>query len=117
MSPPHKRQPRGYRQSLLLAVIAVYLPAVLPLLVTPLTIHGESLARYLKMLVISPGVAVGIFIPYSDSTVVMVIVTTLLILFMTFAARFLRGRELAVVYSPAIALLGILYYAIGMMLL
>lgn len=75
MSPPHKRQPRGYRQSLLLAVIAVYLPAVLPLLVTPLTIHGESLAR------------------------------------------FLRGRELAVVYSPAIALLGILYYAIGMMLL
>jgi hypothetical protein len=114
---PHKLEPRSYGQSFLLAVIAIYLPAVLPLLLTPLTNHGQVFEQYLKLLVIGPGVAAAVFIPYSDSLFVMGIVTALLILFMTLTARFLRGRELAVIYSPSMALLGILYYAVSKMLL
>lgn len=117
MSVPDKCEPRSYRQSLLLAAMAVYLPALLPLVITPLTNHGQGFEQYLKLLVISPGVAVGVFIPYSDSTIIMGIVTALLIVFMALAARFLRGRELALVYAPTVALLGILYYAVSMMLL
>ena len=116
-SKPNKSRTRSYRQSFLLAVIAVYLPAILPLLVGPLTEGGHGVEPYLKMVVIGPGVAVAIFIPYSDSTIVMGIVTALLLLFMTLAARTLRGLELAVIYSPTMALLGVLYYALGIMLL
>jgi hypothetical protein len=116
MPDPNKRKPRSYRQSFLLAVIAVYLPAILPLL-GPLTENGNGLEQYLKLLVIGPGVAVGIFIPYADGTIVMGIVTALLLLFMTLAARTLRGLELAIIYSPTIALLGMLYYALGNMML
>ena len=98
--------------------MAVYLPAVLPLLVTLLSDHGqEGFEQYLKLLVISPGVAMAVFMPYSNSLFLMGIVTALLILFMALAARFLRGQELAVVYAPTMALLGILYYAFGMILL
>ncbi len=117
MPDPNKRKPRSYRQSFLLAVIAVYLPAVLPLLGGPLTEDGHGLEQYLKTLVIGPGVAVGVFIAYADGTIVMGIVTALLLLFMTLVARTLRGLELAVIYSPTMALLGVLYYALAIMLL
>lgn len=116
-SKPNNSPPRSYRQSFLLAVMAVYLPGILPLLYGPLVGSEFGVGQYLKMLATGPGVAVAIFIPYSDSTIAMGIVTALLLLFMTLTARTLRGLELAVIYSPTMALLGVLYYALGMLVL
>jgi len=116
MSDPNKPKIRSYRQSFLLAVIAVYLPAIVPLLFGPLTAGGHGVWPYLQMLVVAPGVAVAAIMPYAGFAW-MGIVTALLLLFMTLAARSLRGLELAVIYGPTMALLGVQYYAFGLMLL